>query len=41
VIAIAHKVGKLIRMAKTNSNPGLGAKILGAVVKLYFLGTAE
>ncbi|QFS45425.1 hypothetical protein GXM_02902 [Nostoc sphaeroides CCNUC1] len=41
MIPIANKVGKLICTAKANSNPGLGAKISGAVLKLYFIGTAE
>ncbi|MBD2677719.1 MULTISPECIES: hypothetical protein [Nostoc] len=40
VIAIANNVGKLIFIAKANSNPGLDAKISGTFAKLYFFDTA-
>ncbi len=39
-IVITNKVGKLIFIAKANSNPGLDAKIFGTFLKLYFFDTA-
>jgi hypothetical protein len=36
VILITGKLGKLICIAKTNSNTGLDAKILSTEAKLYF-----
>nr|MDZ8007135.1 hypothetical protein [Nostoc sp. DedSLP05] len=39
-IAIVNNVGKLIFIAKANSNPGLDAKISGTFAKLYFFDTA-